>query len=148
MFTADTNLLLYSVDNEAGKKHEDAWKLVALASRSKAAVLTEQSLIEFLHASVRKRMRPLAQAAESVSKWIAVFPVIVPDSTIVERTIALLERHKLSVWDARLIATCASNECSVLLSEDMQNGASYGGVTVLNPFKSGNRPILGHLLQA
>jgi predicted nucleic acid-binding protein len=146
MFTADTNLLLYSVDSDAGQKHEDALQLMALAGQSGAAVLTEQSLIEFLHASVRKRMRPLAQAADSARKWMAVFRVIVPDQTIVERTLALLQRQKLSIWDARLLATCETNTCGVLLSEDMQDGAVYGTVHVLNPFNPRNADTLMELL--
>ena len=146
MLALDTNLLLYSVDSDAGSKHQDALQFVTLAGRSGAAVLTEQNLIEFMHASLRKRLRPLAEAADSVRKWMAVFRIIVPDGTIVARTIYLLENHRLSVWDARLLATCASNDCNLLLSEDLQDGALYGTVRVLNPLNPANADIIREAL--
>ncbi len=142
MFAADTNVLIYAVDIEAGRKHDDARAFLALAGRSPAAVLTEQCLIEFLNAAVRKRMRPMSEAAESVRKWMAVFRVIVPDKAVVARTLALLESYNLSVWDARLLATCEANECSLLWSEDLQDRAVYGTVRVLNPFNSANAEFL------
>ena len=43
-------------------------------------------------------------------------------------------RFKLSWWDSLIVASAQSQNCTVLLSEDMQDGATYGGVTVRSPF--------------
>lgn len=142
MFALDTNLLVYSLDTDAGPKQKEALQFVTLAGQSGAAVLTEQSLIEFLHAALRKRMRPLAEALDSVRKWAAVFRIIIPDATVVARTLFLIENHRLSVWDARLLATCASNGCNLLLTEDLQDGALYGTVRAVNPLNPANSEFL------
>jgi len=43
-------------------------------------------------------------------------------------------RFKLSWWDSLIVASAQSQNCTVLLSEDLQDGATYGGVTVRSPF--------------
>jgi predicted nucleic acid-binding protein len=42
------------------------------------------------------------------------------------------------VFDARLLAVCNAHGCTHLLSEDLQDGARYGGVTVVDPFHPAN----------
>jgi predicted nucleic acid-binding protein len=37
-------------------------------------------------------------------------------------------------WDALLLATAARHGCEVVLSEDMQDGARFAGVTILDLF--------------
>ena len=66
-FSIDTNILIYSIDKDAGTRHEDAQELVdALADED--CVLTLQALAEFFHAVTRKdknaRMVPRPQVAE------------------------------------------------------------------------------------
>ncbi len=148
MFTVDTNVLVYAVDLDAGDRHHAAQALMARAARAADAVLTEQSLIEFLNVLVRKRQAPLAEATRFIRSWRAAFRVVASDSSVIEKTMALLEQHKLSVWDARLLATCAANRCVVLLSEDMQDGARYDGVTVIDPFNARNIAFIERLLHA
>jgi predicted nucleic acid-binding protein len=70
-----------------------------------------------------------------------------PPQTVIEDAFALLSRHRLSIWDARLLAVCAAHGCDYLLSEDMQDGAQYGGVTVVDPFKAANAAIIEQVLR-
>ena len=39
-------------------------------------------------------------------------------------------------WYAAIIAAAQEGNCSEVLSEDMNDGQNYGGVKVVNPFKS------------
>lgn len=43
----------------------------------------------------------------------------------------------MSWWDSLIVAAAQLQNCCLLLSEDLQNGATYGGVTVRNPFELG-----------
>jgi hypothetical protein len=45
-----------------------------------------------------------------------------------------------SFWDGLLIATAARAGCTFLLSEDMQDGARFGRVTILDPFVGEDLP--------
>lgn len=44
-------------------------------------------------------------------------------------------RYRLSWWDSLIVAAAQTQDCALLLSEDLQDRAVYGGVTVRSPFK-------------
>jgi len=48
--------------------------------------------------------------------------------------IKLARGSTLSFYDALVIAAAADAGCRVLLSEDLQHGRKFGGLTVQNPF--------------
>ncbi|HEX7378498.1 MAG TPA: hypothetical protein VF278_15370 [Pirellulales bacterium] len=58
-----------------------------------------------------------------------------PTSKVFELSFRLRRRHSLSHWDSLLIAACQEAGASYLYTEDMQDGADYGGVKIVNPFR-------------
>jgi predicted nucleic acid-binding protein len=46
------------------------------------------------------------------------------------------ERYQLSHWDGLILAAVKEAQCQTLYSEDLQNGQSYDGITIVNPFAS------------
>ena len=55
---------------------------------------------------------------------------------MLERSLSITRRFSLSHWDGLLVAACAEAGVDTLYSEDMDDGAEYDGVTVVNPFRS------------
>ena len=145
MVSLDTNILVYAANIDAGDRYQAAKGFIATAASASLA-LTDQSLIEFLNVSIRKKRQPFDETAAIVRGWLASFPLIMPPNTIVADTLELLSKHKLSVWDARLLVTCDAASCEYLFSEDMQDGARYGGVTVIDPFKPRNAAIIEQVM--
>ncbi len=56
------------------------------------------------------------------------------DLRVIETAWEVQDRHRLSFWDALVVATAVVNGCKRLLTEDLQHGQNLRGVTVLNPF--------------
>jgi predicted nucleic acid-binding protein len=50
---------------------------------------------------------------------------------------ALAEDHRLSFYDALIVAAAIEAGCDILYSEDMQHGRTIGGLAVVNPFLEG-----------
>jgi predicted nucleic acid-binding protein len=48
--------------------------------------------------------------------------------------VKLARTGALSFYDALVVAAAADAGCRVLLTEDMQHGRKFGGVTIQNPF--------------
>ena len=48
--------------------------------------------------------------------------------------------HQISMWDALILSVAAENQCRLLISEDFQNGFTWHGVTVVNPFEPQAKP--------
>ena len=53
--------------------------------------------------------------------------------------------HNLAIWDAIILAAAAEAGCRMLLSEDMQDGFTWGGVTIVNPFAPQPHKLLDDL---
>jgi predicted nucleic acid-binding protein len=141
----DTNILVYAADENADARHAAARDILR-AARNAPAALTEQSLVEFINAATRKAKLPLARVAPYVREMLATFMLMLPDKSTIEDVLFLLSRHSISVFDARIVAVCNAHGCSHLLSEDLQDGASYGGVTIVNPFNPANAGLVEQLL--
>lgn len=143
--SVDTNVLIYATDPKAGAKRAIAIDLLRRAAMLNCA-LTEQTLVEYLNAAVVKVRQPLNDAAIIVRQWLVNFALLLPTKNVLEDTIGMLSRYKLSAWDARLLAVCDAHGCNILFSEDLQDHASYGGVRVLNPFQATNFRKVAELL--
>jgi predicted nucleic acid-binding protein len=55
---------------------------------------------------------------------------------LVKEAVLTLQRYQLRYWDSLIVATARQCGCKEVVSEDMNDGQDYGGVVVLNPFKS------------
>ena len=138
-FSLDSNVLVYAVDGSAGLRHARALEILLLAAR-RDCVLTLQALGELYHVATRKRLATRQEAAAQVRDLLAIFPIASADVEALRTALEEAERGKLSYWDGLLIATAARAGCSHLLSEDMHDGARFGGMTILDPFVGDDLP--------
>ena len=59
----------------------------------------------------------------------------------------LATEHKLQIFHAIILTASAEAGCRLLLSEDMQDGFVWRGVTVVNPFVAVPHPLLADALR-
>jgi predicted nucleic acid-binding protein len=135
-FSVDTNILIYSIDTDAGTRHEQA-RAVMDALPDADCVLTLQALAEFFHAVMRQDKMPAAEAAAIVHDWMELFPVAVADGRTLTGAIRLREAESFAFWDAMLVEAARISGVTRLLSEDMQDGRMVGALRIENPFKEG-----------
>jgi predicted nucleic acid-binding protein len=138
-YTLDTNILIYALDRSAGVRHRLA---AAIVDRSieHACVLTLQALAEFVFAVTRKGLVPVPEAVDQARNWLAVFPVVSADIQALDAAYAIVMTGRLSLFDALLVTTAREAGCTILLSEDMQDGAAFDGLVVRNPFRADGLP--------
>ena len=134
-FTLDTNILVYSIDSEAGIRQRLAQDVIDLALQQDCH-LTLQAVSEFYAAATRKRRMPGREAAAQASDWLELFPSIAASPTSIRRALAASAQGLASYWDALLLATAAEAGCVVALTEDLADGMTVEGVRIINPFGS------------
>jgi predicted nucleic acid-binding protein len=147
-FSFDTNILIYAAEQDNAGKNLIARDLIRDSHANDAGAITEQSVTEFLSAATRKGNIPFRDAAAYVQDILELFDLLLARQDIVHRTLDVLSRHRLSVWDARMVALCGTHDYTVLFSEDMQDHGLYDGVRVINPFRSSNRNIVEEVLNS
>lgn len=135
-FSVDTNILIYSIDTDAGTRHARAQALMDELTDADC-VLTLQALAEFFHAVTRKDKMPVEEAAAMVHDWMELFPVAVADGRTLAGAVRLKEAESFAFWDAMLVEAARASGVTRLLTEDMQDGRMVGALRIENPFKQG-----------
>ena len=129
----DTNFLVYAEGvNGADRKAIATQALTGFAAEE--IVLPVQALGELFTVLTRKAGWPAEQARAAVLGWHDAFRSVDTSSQVLLEAMELAARHQLSLWDSIMLAAAAQAGCRVLLSEDMQAGFTWRGVTVRNPF--------------
>ena len=142
----DTNILAY-----AEHTNGEAMKLAALGVVGgldpESTFIPAQALGELFNVLVKKARRSRADAEKAVLSWGDTFPIIETTSSVVLAAMTLARDHQLAFWDALILSSASDARCRLLLSEDLQDGFSWGGVTVTNPFGPSRHPLLEGLLR-
>ena len=132
----DTNILVYSVDENDLQKKEIASQLLTDASSSKTGIISTQSLQEFYNVAVKKLKLSKQIAKEYVelfSSQLTVRQVTVP---LILNAIDISIKNKLSFWDSLILSSANDNGCIIVYSEDLNNGQIVNGTKIINPFLS------------
>jgi predicted nucleic acid-binding protein len=145
-FTLDTNILVYSVDKDAGIKHERAMQIIDKAMFADC-VLTVQALSEFFSAATRKAYATTDQVSLFIKEWLNIFPVAGNSAHALVNAISAISEHKLSFWDSMIWAVAKEAGCSIVLSEDFQDGHRIGGILFCNPFLEKNTKKIEEILK-
>ena len=111
-------------------------------------LLPVQTLGELFNLLVRKARRPPAKARKAILSWQDAFPLIETSAQVMLAAADLATDHQLSIWDSVILSAAAESGCRLLLSEDLQEGFTWKGVTVTNPFAPSKRELLTALLDA
>jgi predicted nucleic acid-binding protein len=130
----DTNVFIYAHDNGASKKQDQALALVDRLFRNKNGALSTQVLVEFYAAATKKLALESIKAEQAIND-LAGWEIHRPDHADIVRACGLHRHYKVSWWDAMILNSAIETGCSVLWSEDLNDGQRYGTVTVRNPFK-------------
>jgi len=137
----DTNILAYAEGINGTEWRSSALDLVARLPQE-ATVIPVQVLGELFNVLVRKAGKPRAEAREALLSWRDTFPVVETSPEVMLSALDLASDHQLGIWDAVILSAASQAGCRLLLSEDMQEGFTWGGVTVVNPFASPQHPLL------
>jgi predicted nucleic acid-binding protein len=111
-----------------------------------AALLPVQTLGELFNLLVRKAGRARGKARTAILSWLDAFPVIETSAEVMLGAADLATDHQLRIWDAVVLSAAAEAGCRLLLSEDLQEGFTWKGVTVTNPFSTPRHELLAALL--
>jgi len=125
----DTNVLLYLLSSDAVKA-DRAEQMLSLGG-----AINVQVLNEFASVSLRKLGMSVAEVREVLATVRGVCSVVPIGLEVHDLGLQLVERYRLSLYDAMIVAAAMLIGCKTLLSEGLQHGQAFdGGLQVLNPF--------------
>ena len=135
----DTNVLAYAEGLGDEVRCHMAGELIAQLHPTHA-VVPVQVLGELSRVLTSKLKKSSADARELLLSWSDAVVVADTTWTAFQSAMDLSVDHQISIWDALIFAVAAENKCRLLVSEDFQNGFTWHGVTVVNPFEPKAKP--------
>ena len=129
----DTNLLVYTDDQDSPEKQRRALELVSECRRRRSGVVSTQVLQEYFVAATRK-LGVAADVARRKTEIFGGFDIVTLGFGDVLGAIDLHRLHRLSFWDALVVRAALASGCTRLLSEDLQHGQRFEGLEIVNPF--------------
>ena len=131
----DSNVLVYAVDIRDARKQQIAKSIVMGARNSSDYVISSQVLNEFSNVAINKLKKTRQEARCFVELFMEINSVAVrPEWTL--RAIDIMGQHGLQFYDSLLLAAAESAGCDEILTEDLNDGQVYCGITAINPFSA------------
>lgn len=125
----DTNVFVYAFTKEDPRQEK------ALSLLAGGGLISVQVLNEFVNVAYRKMRYEWPEIERQRSVLFELLHTPIPLTLAIhELAVALMRRHKLSIYDALIIAAALQAGCSTIYSEDMQDGQAIQGITISNPF--------------
>jgi predicted nucleic acid-binding protein len=141
----DTNILAYAEGVNGAAMKRAALDLIERLPQETAFVPV-QALGELFNVLVRKGGRSRGKARRAILTWRDAFPLIETSADVMLAATDLATDHQLGIWDSVIFSSAAAAGCRLLLSEDLQEGFTWKGVSATNPFSTRKHPLLAALL--
>jgi predicted nucleic acid-binding protein len=131
----DANVLLYAYDRGEPAKQPRAMAWLEYLWRERLGRISTQVISE-TYINLKRKPRPSygpEEAWQLVSRYFQWDP-LPADETLLRHAREIESRFRLSWWDSMIVAAAQLQKCSVLLTEDLHDGAAFGNLVVRSPF--------------
>ena len=143
----DSNILVYA-EGVNGPDHQASALRILKMLPGYEIFVPVQILSEVFNVLTRKAGYSTSRAREAVLGWRYSFHHIETTEAVLLRGMDLVVDHRLGLWGSLVVAAAAEAACVLLLTEDMQDGFLWGGVTIANPFAKTLHPMLAGILRS
>ncbi|HHD63301.1 MAG TPA: PIN domain-containing protein [Desulfobulbaceae bacterium] len=135
-FFLDTNIFVYSFDDTAKDKQQQARELIKEGLKSGNGHISFQVIQEFFNVATKKFAvpMPLLSSKEYLDKVFMQLEVVYPDGEYVKIGLDIAATTGYSFYDSLIISTALKADCETLYTEDLQNGQKIRNLTLVNPF--------------
>lgn len=137
----DTNILAYA-EGVGDRPRRDATVRLLHQLAGVDILIPAQVLGELYRVLTGKALRASDLAREAVLSWADAY--LVADSTwsAFQSALDLGVAHRFQFWDALILSVAVENKCRLLLSEDLQQGFTWRGICIVNPYAPQIHPLL------
>ena len=129
-FALDTNVLIYSHDENALDKQNIARDLIV-----RSPAVCSQTLAEYISVLRRVMKIPKAFVINACMPNLKYCQIKTVDITTLQTAERLIQRYDFQVFDAIIVASALETGCNTLYSEDMHHNMKVERkLTIINPF--------------
>lgn len=130
----DTNILVYAKLEEDRESTKNKAANELLKNTENEFIISVQVLNEFANVLLRHKIadKIVQRTVEEIIKGCVVVPI---DLNTVLNVWKIKKKYGFSYWDSMIVSSALESRCTVLYSEDMQNGQIIEKqLKIINPF--------------
>lgn len=127
----DSNVWIYLLSSDDPARKEQAGRLLA---KTRGKVISWQVVNEVCVNLLRTKRKDEPFVRLTIDFMRDACEVVECSEPILNSASELREHHGVSFWDSLIVATALAAGCSMLVSEDMQDGRKFGRMVVRNIF--------------
>ena len=128
----DTNILIYFISNEKKKK----LRAKEIIFSNQEVYISAQVISEFISVCLSKKLLSIAEITPLIDNFLSALRFSSVEESTIKKALQIKQDYNFSYWDSLVIASAIENNCSILYTEDMQDGQIIcDSVTIINPFK-------------
>ncbi len=131
----DANVFLYASDDDEPVKRPRAIAWLDRLWQDETGRTSVQVLSEY-YVNLKRIAGPSLPGEEAwtrVAKYLTWRPQPA-DETLFRHAREVEQRWRISWWDSMVVAAAQMQYCTLLLTEDLQDGMAFGSVTARSPF--------------
>jgi predicted nucleic acid-binding protein len=129
----DTNIIIYLYSIDEPEKRRLCENLAA----ENHIVISAQVISEMCNILNKKMRLDFNSISKVVDELTQVFIVRTVDTETIKFALIIAEKYRYSYFDSLIIAAAIKSGCSVLYTEDMQDGQIIeDSLKIINPFRS------------
>ncbi|RKR81346.1 putative nucleic acid-binding protein [Mucilaginibacter gracilis] len=126
----DTNILLYALDDFYPEKQNTAIQIIA-----DKPLFCSQTVSEFANVCLRKWKFPKSKVAELIKTYLQQGIYVPVSEQMIVKAADIMNKYDFQLFDSIIISFALESGCSLLYSEDMNNGQIIEKqLTIVNPF--------------
>ncbi len=126
----DSNVWLYAFMDSESSKYELSNTLI----NQPGVTLSTQVINEVCANLIRKAGYSEQEIRQTLDNFSERYIIFESGLSIIRQASRLRDGYSLSYWDSLILATAQENNCSVVYSEDMQDGLKLDSVIIRNPY--------------
>jgi predicted nucleic acid-binding protein len=136
-FFLDTNVFVYEFDTRDLNKTDRASQLIRSAIFSKRGIVSYQVVQEFFSVAFTRFAKPLdlPSAEEYFSTIFKPLLAVHSSPRLFVDALRIHKENRFSWYDSLIVAAAQQAKCSILYSEDMQDGRRIDDLKIENPFR-------------
>lgn len=136
-FFVDSDIVLYAFDNGTFKKK------IVFDLIKKKPIISTQVIMESVNICIRRFKFSKEVAYQNGINLIDTCSLKLIDETTLLSAFKISLRYQFSHWDSLIISSALQNNCSILFSEDLQDGQMIEKkLIIINPFLEKNSDYL------
>ncbi len=132
----DTNIFVYSFDQDQPAKKEKSLALIGKALQSNDGLISTQVIQEFMNVATRKFRIPMKfdDCKTYLQKVLHPLCQVFPDLVLYEESLEIQKETGYSFYDSLILAGALRGGCTILFSEDFQHAHQIKSMKIVNPF--------------